>query len=181
VKFIRQSIWALFGQSGGTDARLECSSGSNRLIFGTSTQRRNLRGVDDQRHRRRIECVVDRFATAYPEIAYDVLWSSRTCNAQAFVWDDVRRVRLYGGLARHAKISIAAIAWVLAHETGHHLGGFPFDPHFPWISSEDRADEWANTIGLKAVFGKRLALRYAGFGRREASRLVCGKSAAKVV
>lgn len=148
-------------------------AGVTALIFGMETPRRALRPLHDQRHQRRIERLVNQFAVTFPEITYDVLWTSRTRNAQAFVWDGRKSVRLYGGLARHAGISIAAIAWILAHETGHHLGGFPFDPHFPWISSEGRADDWATTVGLEAVFGRRLAFRYARVGWREANQLVC--------
>jgi hypothetical protein len=137
-----------------------------------ATSRRLLRSVHDLRHRQRIERVVSSFAIAFPEIIYDVLWPSVTRNAQAFIWDGRKSVRLYGGLARHKRISIAAIAWILAHETGHHFGGLPRDPHFPWISSDDGADHWAASVGLKKVFGPRLARRYAGFGRREADRIV---------
>ena len=146
------------------------------LIFGIATPQRFLRSSQDTRHRARLERLVNRFAAAFPEIAYDVLWLSPTCNAQAFVWEGRMSVRLYGGLARHKEISSAAIAWILAHETGHHLGGFPFDPHFPWISSEERANEWAASVGLETVFGSRLGSQFARSGRREASHLICSRS-----
>jgi hypothetical protein len=136
-----------------------------------ATPQRLLRPLHDERHQWRIERLVNRFAATFPEISYDILWTSRTRNAQAFVWDGRKSVRLYGGLARHAGISVAAIAWILAHETGHHLGGLPRDPFFPWISSEDSANRWAVSFGLKKVFGLRLARRYTDFGRREANRL----------
>jgi len=148
--------------------------GAIALIFGTATPQRLLRPVHDERHRRRVEHLVNQFAVTFPEISYDVLWASRTRNAQAFVWDGRKSVRLYGGIARHAGISIATIAWILAHETGHHLGGYPYHPHFPWISSESRADDWATSVGLETVFGGRLALRYARVGRREANQLIAG-------
>lgn len=120
----------------------------------------------------RVEGVVEQFRKAFPEIDYDILWSSRTCNAQAFVEEGQKRVRLYGGLARHRAMSVAGIAWVLAHETGHHLAGRPFHAQFSWISSEERADEWAASVGLPKAFGGRLAKRYASLGRREALRSV---------
>lgn len=140
------------------------------MILGSSASMRLLRPVGDVRHRARVERIVGRFAAVYRSIEYDVLWASPTRNAQAFVLDGRKHVRLYGGLARHRRATIGAVAWVMAHETGHHLGGTPFDPHYPWLSSEKRADEWAATRGLEAVFGEMLALRYATIGRREATR-----------
>lgn len=133
----------------------------NRLLSRLSTARI-----------RRVEAVLQRFRNTFPEIDYDVLWTSRTCNAQAFLAGAKRRVRLYGGLARHKEVSVAAIAWVIAHETGHHLGGPPLHPQFPWISSEERADAWAVSVGLPKAFGRRLAQRYCNIGRREALRAV---------
>lgn len=85
--------------------------------------------------------------------------------------DGRRHVRLYGGLARHRRLSVAGIAWVLAHETGHHLGGPPAHSHYFWLSSEERADEWAAIEGLKAAFGNSLGRRYATVGQREARRI----------
>lgn len=157
------SLWQL-------EQRMEFDS-LDPVLLGKSTPNRLLSRLSDGR-RRRVEGVVQQFRNAFPEIEYDILWSSRTCNAQAFVDEGGRRVRLYGGLARHKKVSIAAIAWVVAHETGHHLGGPPFHPRFPWISAEQRADAWAASVGLPRVFGRRLARRYTTFGRGEASRAV---------
>lgn len=71
----------------------------------------------------------------------------------------MKRVRVFGGLVRHRKIGAAGLAFVLAHETGHHLGGAPFLSYYHWLSSEERATEWALTVGLQKVFGKRDALR----------------------
>jgi len=142
------------------------------VLLGKRTANRLLRRLSDERLRRRVDDLLERFRASFPEIQYDVLWDSRTCNAQAFVSDGRRCVRLYGGLARHRRMTVAGLAWVLAHETGHHLGGAPFHLRFPWISSEDRANSWAATIGLPRVFGGRLAQRYCKLGRREATRSV---------
>lgn len=123
------------------------------------------------RHRRRIEHIVAAFAKAYPDIEYDVYWDSRSLNAQAFLWEGKLRVRLYGGLALHRDISIAGVAWILAHETGHHLGGPPFHLLQPHLSAEETADAWAAHHGLSRVFGRRRACRYANHGRREVRKL----------
>jgi hypothetical protein len=141
------------------------------MILGSVTPKRSLRSLLDYRHRTRVEGIVGRFAARFPDIRFDILWTSSTCNAQAFVLDGRKRIRLYGGLARHRRLSVAGIAWVMAHETGHHLGGAPAHPHYFWLSSEERADEWAATRGLRTVFGRSLGRRYATVGRREAMRV----------
>jgi hypothetical protein len=141
------------------------------MLFDRPVPTRTLRPTTDARHRRRIEYIVAAFAKAYPNIEYDVYWDSRSLNAQAFVWEGKLRVRLYGGAALHRKVSIAGIAWILAHETGHHLGGPPFHALQPHLSAEETADAWAAQRGLRHVFGRRLARRYATQGRCEVQKL----------
>ena len=63
-----------------------------------------------------------------PGIAYDLLWESATINAQAWRFRSVRYVRVYGGLVRHRTVTGPGLALILAHTTGHHLGGLPCDP-----------------------------------------------------
>lgn len=142
------------------------------MRLGKSTANKNLRPRVDARLRSRVEGIVLKFQVKFPDIYYDTLWSSRSCNAQAYISNGKKCVRLYGGFVRHRKASTAAIAWVVAHETGHHLGGAPCHPYLPWISSEERADAWAIEVGLPLVFGPRLARRYCELGRREALHLV---------
>lgn len=116
--------------------------------------------------------IVGVFERNYPEISYDVYWESRTANAQAFTWEGKRYVRLYGGFARNREVTIAGLAWVLAHETGHHLGGPPFHELQPQLSAEERADAWAQQA-LVHVFGHRLAKRYMTVGQRVAKAICC--------
>ena len=85
-------------------------------------------------------------------------------NAQAFLSQDGRCVRLYGGLGRHRDIGAEGLAFALAHETGHHLGGPPYHPYYSSLSSEERANEWAAEIGLSIVFGAEVGSRYAQRG-----------------
>jgi hypothetical protein len=82
-------------------------------------------------------------------------------NAQAFLGPNGRCVRLYGGLGRHRWIGIEGLAFALAHETGHHLGGAPHLPFYSSLSSEERANEWATETGLPNVFGEGVGSRYA--------------------
>jgi hypothetical protein len=117
--------------------------------------------------RRRADKLLARFRRVFREIRYDLAWYSDTVNAQAFVRDQKKCVRLYGGLARHRRVSLAGIAYVLAHETGHHLAGPPFDATYFWLSSEDQADSWAFNEGMMRAFGPLKGARLASRGLRE--------------
>jgi hypothetical protein len=114
--------------------------------------------------RLRAEALVNRFRAHFPEIFYDIYWETRLMNAQAYIGEKGRSVRLYGGLGRHRYVGIEGIAFALAHETGHHLGGPPLHEFYTTISSEERANEWAVEIGLPLVFGGDVARRYVRCG-----------------
>ncbi len=91
-------------------------------------------------------------------------WETRLMNAQAYIGEKGRSVRLYGGLGRHREVGVEGIAFALAHEVGHHLGGEPHHEFYTTISSEERATEWAGETGLPIVFGKAIARRFAQHG-----------------
>jgi hypothetical protein len=79
--------------------------------------------------RRRADALIKRFQAAFPIIHYDLFWETRLLNAQAFIDGRGRCVRLYGGLGRHREVGVEGLAFALAHETGHHLGGPPRRQH----------------------------------------------------
>ena len=93
--------------------------------------------------------------------------SVELANAQAFLENEIKRVRIFGGLARHRLVGSAGLAVALAHETGHHLGGPPKLKYYHWLSSEDRANEWAITVGLPRVFGQAEAKSISKLGFRQ--------------
>lgn len=95
------------------------------------------------------------FRTVFPEIKYDLLWQSPTINAQAWLLGCVRHVTIYGGLVRHSAITRSGLALMIAHETGHHLGGQPRDPAMPWLTWQGQADYWAARTAMPLVFGSR--------------------------
>jgi hypothetical protein len=108
-----------------------------------------------QRHRRRVVSeLFKRFNHAFPEITYELLWESPTVNAQAWRLGSARFVRVYGGLVRHPAITKYGLALMLAHETGHHLGGLPRDPAMPWMTWQGQADYWAASVAMPQVWGE---------------------------
>jgi hypothetical protein len=114
--------------------------------------------------RRPANALIERFRARFPEIFFDTYWETRLMNAQAYIGARGRCVRLYGGLGRHRQVGVEGIAFALAHEVGHHLGGAPFHPFYTTISSEERASEWAVGEGLPAVFDDAVARRYVQRG-----------------
>jgi hypothetical protein len=113
---------------------------------------------------RRAQSLLERFRAHFPNIYFDMYWETRLMNAQAYIGEKGRSVRLYGGLGRHREVGLEGIAFALAHEVGHHLGGPPRHESYTSISSEERASEWAEEIGLPLVFGKKVASRYVRLG-----------------
>ena len=108
-----------------------------------------------QQRRRVVLNLVDKFSRAFPEVTYELLWESRTINAQAWRLGSARYVRVYGGLVRHPAITKYGLALMLAHETGHHLGGLPHDPAMPWMTWQGQADYWAASIAMPRIWGPR--------------------------
>ena len=109
-----------------------------------------------QQHRRRVlSDLFTKFRRAFPEVTYELLWESPTLNAQAWRLGSARFVRVYGGLVRHPAITKYGLALMLAHETGHHLGGLPRDPHMTWMTWQGQADFWAARTGMPQVFGPK--------------------------
>jgi hypothetical protein len=69
------------------------------------------------------------------------------------------------------------LSLMLAHETGHHLGGPPYDPGIPWLTWQGQADYWAASIAMPKIWGDeacRATLR-AGREMLELHRLLAGQ------
>jgi hypothetical protein len=122
----------------------------NSPIEPNSLSKRSL-----QRRKRVAQSLFERFGRAFPEITYELSWESSTVNAQAWRLGPARYVRVYGGLVRHPAITKCGLALMLAHETGHHLGGPPYDPAMPWLTWQGQADYWAARTAMPIIFGRR--------------------------
>jgi hypothetical protein len=115
--------------------------------------------LPSRRAQQQRRCVVldllKKFGHAFPEITYELFWESPTINAQAWRLGSARYVRVYGGLVRYRAISKCGLALMLAHETGHHLGGSPRDPDMTWMTWQGQADYWAARTAMPLVFGSK--------------------------
>lgn len=133
-------------------------------IFDDIVSQDDLWPIDAHWPLRRVQALIERFQAKFPNLHYDLYWETGLMNALAFLGRDGRSVRLYGGLGRHRQVGVEGLAFALAHETGHHLGGPPYHPFYTSLSSEQRANEWAVEMGLSHVFGTEIGNRYASRG-----------------
>lgn len=69
-------------------------------------------------------------------------WDDGTVNAYANQNGTVSEVYMFGGLARHPKVTEDGFMLVICHETGHHLGGAPRKGD-RWASNEGQSDYYA--------------------------------------
>lgn len=69
-------------------------------------------------------------------------WNDSTVNASAQRIFGFWQVNMYGGLARRPEITKDGFTFVVCHELGHHLAGFPFSSH--WASNEGNSDYFAS-------------------------------------
>ena len=140
-------------------------------IFDDIVPAKHLWPVEARRPLGKAQVLMERFQVKFPELHYDLFWETRLMNAQAFLAPRGRCVRLYGGLGRHRDVGVEGLAFALAHETGHHLGGPPYHPYYSSLSSEERANEWAADVGLSIVFGDKVGSRYAHRGLLQLNEL----------
>jgi hypothetical protein len=82
-------------------------------------------------------------------------WTDPTVNAYAQQMGNVWKVSMFGGLARHETITQDAMALVVCHELGHHIGGAPrkVSPwSSPWASNEGQSDYFATLKCLRRAW-----------------------------
>lgn len=114
------------------------------MIFDRTPPSSLLRPTSELVFLRRAQRLLDRFSRAFPEVGYEIVWSSNSFNGQAFLDSENKRcVRIYGGLLRHRHIDTCGFLFVIAHETGHHVAKGEPHPVYVWLSSETRATAWA--------------------------------------
>jgi hypothetical protein len=90
------------------------------------------------------------------KLTIERLWTNPRVNASTILRGKEIVIYLFGGYARHPKVTEDAYALVICHELGHHLGGAP-RKHFAsgalgWPSTEGQADYFATLKCLRKVF-----------------------------
>jgi len=103
---------------------------------------------------RQIFGLLKSFSRQFPTISYELVPSPALLNAQALILIGRKVVKLYGGLAFHPRLDTDAIAFVLLHETGHHLADGSRLPWNPFLACECQADQWALRNGAVAGIGQ---------------------------
>jgi hypothetical protein len=81
-------------------------------------------------------------------------WKNDTVNASAQQFGRTYRINMYGGLARHPKITLDGFLLVACHEMGHHLGGAPKVGGWltQWASNEGQSDYFSSLRCMRALF-----------------------------
>lgn len=98
-------------------------------------------------------------------------WTDETVNASAQQSGKTYILNMYGGLARHAAVTMDGFALVACHEMGHHIGGAPKSS---WASIEGQADYYANLKCLRKVFADPSASAFTQpKGSAETARKAC--------
>jgi len=105
--------------------------------------------------------VIDKVEEVYAPIASNMggtlkisrKWKDGTVNASATRLGWFWFVNMYGGLARHEKVTEDGFALVLCHEIGHHIGGAPK------LGLQAGLGAWASNEGQSDYFGTLKCLR----------------------
>lgn len=79
-------------------------------------------------------------------------WASNAVNAFADQRPGKMIIQVYGGLARHRRITQDGLTGVLCHELGHHLGGYPKKTGNRWSSAEGQADYYTTMKCLRRIW-----------------------------
>ena len=111
-----------------------------------------------------LEALLSDFRKAFPDLTFELQSNFSIINAQAFALGDKRIVTIYGGLARHPKLGVESLAFIILHEVGHHLATGCRSRRDPSLACECASDHWAVTVGMDTLFqksGRHLQIRVA--------------------
>jgi hypothetical protein len=77
-------------------------------------------------------------------------YNDTTVNAYADRDGDSWNVSMFGGLAKRPEVTFDGFAMVIAHEIGHHIGGFPFVSD--WAANEGESDYFATIAAARQLW-----------------------------
>lgn len=119
----------------------------NDLWIGT--QDRNVSPVTQNQFNKVLDRISDIYSPIFSSMGKELIiqkdWSNGTVNAFAYQSGDQWFISMYGGLARHEKVTLDGFALVACHEIGHHLGGAPKKWEGSWASNEGQSDYFSTT------------------------------------
>lgn len=133
---------------------------------------KSINGIDEEAFNQAIDEVEKVYAPIIANMGarlnIERKWNDGTVNAYASQSGKTWKVAMFGGLARHATITKDAMALVVCHEIGHHIGGAPRKGQSPtgggggwWGGSSGSASavSWASNEGQADYFATLKCLR----------------------
>ena len=84
-------------------------------------------------------------------------WRDGTVNAYAYPSGNTKYIKMFGGLARHPRVTSDALMLVVCHELGHHIGGAVMIPN-SWASNEGQSDYYAANKCFKRILSSEINL-----------------------
>jgi hypothetical protein len=139
-----------------------CDINGQEGIAPTNSMRIPVNSLTATMNEETFNAVLDHFESIYGPIVASMgqklvvrrEWLSDTVNAFAEQFDGNYNIEMHGGLARHPEATPDALANVVCHEMGHHIGGAPKRSSFDWASNEGQSDFFANTKCMRKYFAR---------------------------
>ncbi|HEY5075700.1 MAG TPA: hypothetical protein VII34_13475 [Pyrinomonadaceae bacterium] len=134
--------------------QLSPNSKGSRMLFSDRLSEREALEAKEAGRERLLEILVSDFQKTFPDLTFRVLLDSSIINAIASRLHDKRNVTIYGGLALHPRLAADSLAFILLHETGHHLAEGCRLVRDRALACECAADYWAATVGRDKLLQK---------------------------
>ena len=129
---------------------------------------KSINGISEEEFNQAIDEVEEIYAPIISNLGAKLnierKWDDGTVNAYASQAGKTWKVAMFGGLARHATITKDAMALVVCHEIGHHIGGAPKKGSTSgggWWGGAGGAISWASNEGQSDYFATLKCLRKA--------------------
>lgn len=133
-----------------------------------SADQKSINGITEEEFNKAIDEVEQVYAPIVENLGgklnIERNWTDGTVNAYASQSGKTWKVAMFGGLARHATITKDAMALVVCHEIGHHIGGAPKKGGSTsgggwWGGNGGGATSWASNEGQSDYFAVLKCLR----------------------
>jgi len=165
----KQMIATLLGLSISTSAFTCSENGKDGFLpendlYIPSTIK-SVNGITEEEFNKSIDEVEEVYAPIVAnmgaKLEIERRWSDGTVNAYASQSGRTWKVAMFGGLARHSTITKDAMALVVCHEIGHHIGGAPKKGGSAGGWWGGASSTWASNEGQSDYFATLKCLRKA--------------------